>query len=845
MAPQLSAWVLLETAAGEWSAPPGGEGVWWPAPVPGTVCEALAAAGQFDLQAPRALDGRDFWYRCDWPASPAGTLHLEGLAGTVEVWLGGVCLARHQQMGVPLSLALPAQPATQLYLAVRGAAAWPKRSGRARWRPRMIQPASLRDARQTLLGHMPGWCPEWTPLGPYRPVHFTAHGPVEAAWSVLSLQADARAGQAWLSLCLRGPAGRLEAELACAGQRLPLLAQGDGRYTFEGSVPGASLWWPHTHGTPECHALGVVVPGQAGLNQDLGVLGFRQLTLDQQGGAFTLAVNGEPVFCRGVCWTPTDVLRLRSDPIALQGQIDLLVQGGANMVRVSGTLWYEDDAFYAACSRAGLLVWQDFMLANFDYPGRDAAFLAELEAEARCFLRRTQPQPCLALLCGGSEVRQQAEMLGVDWPQDDPIHSGLLARLSAEWRPDVPYVANTPWGGAPVFNTAQGVSHYYGVGAYMRGLDDARRAQVRFASECLALAHVPADADLPADLARHPLDSHWKRGTPRDLGASWDFDDVRDHYVQALYGVDPTRLRREDPVRYLDLGRAVSCDLAEAVFSEWRRDGSPCAGGLVWQWRDLRPGAGWGLLDESGQPKPVWQALARHWQPLQLLITDEGLNGLDLHVLHEGGEPRDLVLALQALRDGQRVVTEGQARFSLPARGRRRFSSTDLLGRFFDSSYAYRFGPPAHDVSIATLRDAHSQALLGWAVHLPQRALPRTDLGWQTRLARDAQGLALYVTGTRFSQYLHFNSASHRPSVDWFHLPPGVEQCIRLQPREGVSVAPALAGGSLRALNSLGERWVRFSDAVEVGDGAAHGGGQSAAPSPPRPAASAPSEPAP
>lgn len=816
MSVRLSDWALLETAAGQWDEPPLGLGPWLPAPVPGTVCEALAAAGHFDLNAPRALQGSDFWYRCDWPASPPGVLHLDGLAGSVEVWLDQALLARHAQMGVPLQLDLAAQAAGHLYLCVRGQAQSPKRVGRARWRPRMIQPASMRDVRQTLLGRMPGWCPEWMPLGPYQPLRFVPLDAPAATWALQGLHADVLEGQAFLHLRLKGPAQLpCPAHLSCAGQELSLQALGDGAYAFSGPVPEAALWMPHTHGEPVCHSLSVVVPQAPALSQDLGEIGFRRLTLDQAHGGFALRVNGLPVFCRGVCWTPTDLLRLRSDPATLQRQIKLLVQGGANMVRVGGTMWYEDEPFYRACDQAGLLVWQDFMLANCDYPVRDPAFMAELQAEATQFLSRTRQHPCLALLCGGSEVRQQAEMLGVDWPADDPLFTGLLAGLSTELRPDVPYVANTPWGGAPVFNTAQGVCHYYGVGAYLRGLDDARRAQVRFASECLALAHVPSEAELPADLARHPLDVHWKRGTPRDLGASWDFDDVRDHYVHTLYGVEPARLRREDPARYLDLGRAVSCDLAEAVFSEWRRSGSTCAGGLVWQWRDLQPGAGWGLLDQAGQPKPVWHALARHWQPLQLLITDEGLNGLDLHVIHEGAQPLELTLSLQALRDGQRVVIEGQCAFGLAGRSQQRFSSTDLWGRFFDATYAYRFGPPAHDLCVATLRDARSQAVLARAVHLPQRALARADLGWQTRLERDAQGLALYVSGSRFSQYLHFSSASHRPGVDWFHLPPGVEQCIRLQPREGVAVEPALAGGSLNALNSLSERWIRFSEALE------------------------------
>ena len=68
---------------------------------------------------------------------------------------------------------------------------------------------------------------------------------------------------------------------------------------------------------------------------------------------------------------------------------------------------------------------------------------------------------------------------------------------------------------------------------------------MRFAAECLAFANVPGDDVLeqlaPAaagDLAHHPS---WKSGVPRDTGAGWDFDDVRDHYVQALFGVDPVR----------------------------------------------------------------------------------------------------------------------------------------------------------------------------------------------------------------------------------------------------------------------------------------------------------------
>jgi beta-mannosidase len=79
---------------------------------------------------------------------------------------------------------------------------------------------------------------------------------------------------------------------------------------------------------------------------------------------------------------------------------------------------------------------------------------------------------------------------------------------------------------------------------------------------------------------------------PRDPGAGWDFDDVREYYLRTPYQADPACLRYEDPERYLDLSRAVAAEVMTEVFPEWRRHGSSCAGGIVWQLQDLRPGAG-------------------------------------------------------------------------------------------------------------------------------------------------------------------------------------------------------------------------------------------------------------
>ena len=62
-----------------------------PAPVPGTVAEALEKAGKFDRTDPTPLDDRDFWYVAAIEGEPAGPARLmfDGLATIAEVYLNG------------------------------------------------------------------------------------------------------------------------------------------------------------------------------------------------------------------------------------------------------------------------------------------------------------------------------------------------------------------------------------------------------------------------------------------------------------------------------------------------------------------------------------------------------------------------------------------------------------------------------------------------------------------------------------------------------------------------------------------------------------------------------------
>ncbi|KAA6129729.1 glycoside hydrolase family 2 protein [Cupriavidus cauae] len=835
-------------------AVPGNVG-WLPAPVPGTVAQALQAAGRWCAEAPPALHQRDYWYRVPISGEGAHCLRLRGLATICEVWLDDTRVLDSRSMFVEHEIALMLSGAHTLTLCFRSLErALRGRRGPVRWKPRLVSLPSLRHVRTTLLGHMPGWCPSVHAVGPWREIDLLPMREPARALDAARCETIARldGDDGIVSVQVRGVAalaqGPLtvivdghEAALTCRHDPLHD-AQHDPQHgpqhgprhgsqrspqhdlVWHGSVrvPRVRKWWPHTHGEPVLYDVMLRAGAQT---LPCARVGFRHVDVDERDGGFVVRVNGVPVFCRGACVASLDLHGHAPDARTCAAWLEQARDANMNMIRISGVTCYQGEAFYAACNAMGLLVWQDFLFANFDYSanvgpsgginaaanavtnavtnaGTDAAtnsgtsaqagsaaeLLDDARREVHQWLAAHGHHPSLAVLCGGSEAEQQAAMLGAPreaWRQ--PLFDTVIPDCIAAHGVAVPYVRNSPSGGAWPFQPDRGVSHYYGVGAYQRPLDDARRARVRFAAECLAFANVPCERTLREAMAGvAPVhDPRWKRAVPRDAGASWDFEDVRDFYLQSLYAVDPARLRREDPARYLQCSRAVVAELMSEVFAEWRRAGSSCAGGLVWQWQDLAPGAGWGIVDALRRPKSAWHALRQVWQPRQVLLTDEGLNGVHVHLINETGAPQPIRLQLRCLRDGLTPLLDVARDFTLAPRSVQCVSGAELAGEFFDFAHAYRFGPRLHDVVHAAWFDA-SGSLVSEAFYLPDRsanALTPPELHAQVERI-DGQWW-LTISARRFARWVQIDDANLQPASDYFHLAPGASRRVLLRADEG------------------------------------------------------------
>jgi beta-mannosidase len=671
------------------------------------------------------------------------------------------------------------------------------RRPRQRWRTKVVEDGgALRFVRTSVLGRAPGFAPGPPVTGPWRPVWLVRRAAGSVVVGDVALRPRVEGDDGVLAVAARlAPAPRAASvEVEVAGVRAPLAVGADGTVRGEVRVPGAARWWPHTHGAPALHDVALVLDGERRVG--LGRTGFRALSpgpgFDVDRDALALAVNGVPVFARGAVWTPVAEDEVRPT-------LETLRDAGLNLVRVPGIGVYEDAVFHDLCDELGLLVWQDFMFANLDYPLEDPGFRAAVEDEARAVLARVCGRPSLAVLCGNSEVEQQAAMFGVDPALGrGELFGELLPRLARDAGADVPYVPSAPSGGALPFHPRAGVANYFGVGGYRRPLSDARTAGVRFASECLALANVPDGPVADGE------------GVMRDVGADWDFADVRDHYLRERFGVaDPAALRAADRERYLALSREVGGDVMAAVFGEWRRAASPCAGGIVLWARDLRPGAGWGLLDHAGAPKAVLGHLRRTLAPTALWLVDEGLNGVDVHVANDGPAPLAARLHVALLADGRHAIAEAAADLAVAPHGAEARNVEALLGRFADAAYAYRFGPPAHDAVVATLLAADG-TVLAQATHFP--AGPPLEPEAFTLTAAPAPGsdpVVVAVATDRLAWGVRIGAPGFRPADDAFTLAPGFVREVALRPLHD---GARFAGATVTALNLIGEASVAAPD---------------------------------
>lgn len=783
---------------------------------------ALARSG-FDLvEDPRAglvhgdLDELDVVYRTTLPHVGDDTkavLSFSSIAAIATITCNGREVAWSQNQYLPCLVDLTGQLSNGAELVVTCHALGPwldaERRPRPRWKTKLVVDQRLRHVRLGLLGRIPSWTPPVPVIGLAGPVTLTSRETNDVRVELrTSLVDDLTTGTLDVRVIPESARTTVIAVTArCHRTTGALHRELDGGWRGAFDVGHVDPWWPHTHGTPTIYPVEITITTIDGTQTtEIIRTGFRHVALDRgpDGEGFALVLNGERVFWRGSAWMPIDVGNPWVDRAQLRDELVRCRDAGMNMIRLTGITGWEQPAFTTLCDELGIAVWQDLPFATLDQP-TDEAFVDEVHAEIRHHVRRLASSPCVVVLCGGSERQQQAAMLGLDRETvGDAVAARLLHEVATEQSATAIVVGCSPSGGHLPFAADSGVSHYYGVGAYLRPLTDARHANVRFTTECLAFANVPEPATIHRLLAEGesaPTHPRWKRRVARDRGVGWDFEDVRDHYFAMVIGEDPAAMRWRDVERYLELSRVVTAIVMSTTMAEWRRPASTCGGAVTWFLRDLWRGAGWGLLDSDGRAKAAWTALAEAWAPVAIALVDEGVNGVDVWIHNDRPTPWNGIVELSRVLASRVVGQAHQRPVHVDPRSSLRLRADDLVGRFTDPNGAYLFGPSAHDALCARLITSDGSTTSRAVLDTSRgRSLHHCDLelsGSATWL--DATMLALDLTTTGLARFVRVEDESLSVASHHVDVVPGETRRLTAHVAPGRPVPSSVHIGAVNA----------------------------------------------
>jgi hypothetical protein len=393
-------------------------------------------------------------------------------------------------------------------------------------------------------------------------------------------------------------------------------------------IKNPQLWWPTGYGDPHLYdvQLSFETQDHAVLDTRSFKAGIRQMTYSEEGGKLAMSINGRRFICRGGNWGCAESMlryRAREYDAAVRYHREMNFTMIRNWVGQVG-----DEAFYDACDRNGIMVWQDFWLANpWDgpIPSDDAMFMGN----ARNLLARIRNHPSIGLYCGRNE----------GYPPQ-PLEDGLRKAL-AELHPGIHYIPSS------ADDVVSGHGPYHALPA----IDYFRMADSKLHSE-IGMPNIP-----PMDSVRlmMPEDVIWPQGL------EWGLHDFCLHGAQGgqtfrtLIDESYGGARRAED--WIWLAQFLNYEGYRAMFesqSKYR------AGVLLWMSHPCWPSFVWQTYDYYLDPTSAYFGCKKGSEPLHIQWNREA-DTIEV-VNYSGGDRRNLTAALEILNmDGTRMGHKTEA----------------------------------------------------------------------------------------------------------------------------------------------------------------------------------------
>jgi hypothetical protein len=190
------------------------------------------------------------------------------------------------------------------------------------------------------------------------------------------------------------------------------------------------LWWPAGYGDPHLYdvELSFEAKHHEVLDKKSFKAGIRQMAYSEEGGKLRIWINGRRFVARGGNWGFSESMlryRAREYDVAARYHREMNFTMVRNWVGQIG-----DEAFYEACDRHGIVVWQDFWLAN-PWDGPDPYDDALFMSNVRDLALRIRNHASIGLYCGRNE----------GYPPK-PLEDGIR-KVLGELHPQIHYIPSS------------------------------------------------------------------------------------------------------------------------------------------------------------------------------------------------------------------------------------------------------------------------------------------------------------------------------------------------------------------------------------------------------------------
>ena len=681
----------LDLAGGGWRlqrdslVPAGGEALskpgfddkeWIVATVPGTVLTSYFNVGA--VPDPNFSDNlnmisdsffyADFWYRDEFtaPASAAGKhywLNFDGINWKAEIFFNGARLGRVEGgfMRGRFDVSKLIHPGAKNAVAVR----IEKNATPGGIKDRTMQSTNVNGgvlgADNPTYHASIGW--DWIPpirgrnIGVWSTVYLTPSGPVTIdnplVTTTLPLPDTSRADvavEATLTNHDSAPvSGVFSGTFGAAAFRTSVaIPAGESKVVKldPASAPALrlshpKLWWPAGYGDQNLYPVKLAFTAGARQVSDEKTFqaGVRQFTYSEDNTTLRIWINGRRFIARGGNWGfPEAHLRYRAREydVAVRYHKEMNFTMIRNWVGQTG-----DEPFYDACDKYGIVVWQDFWLANpADGPSPDDNDL--FLKNARDYVLRIRNHASIGLYCGRNE--------GIP---PKPIDDGLRA-LVAGLHPGLHYIPSSAEDNSrnptPYVVTGHGPYQAQAIKAYF-----VDRATPKMHSE-MGMPNVPTLDSVKLMLPESAL---WPRNI---LWAYHDFTTAGAQAGASFAGIiDASYGGAKNADEFLTLAQFVNYDGHRAMFEAQSKNRM---GLLIWMSHSCWPSFVWQTYDYYFEPTAAYFGIKKASEPLHIQ-WNAATDYIEV-VNYSGGDAKGLTATVQLLNMDGAVKWEKTAGVDSP-----------------------------------------------------------------------------------------------------------------------------------------------------------------------------------